>query len=223
VISVSQYRWAWTLVWGGLATLGLCVGVAIWTPMTVVVLFVLAAAVAALVTVGHVTDSRSREPARDLTGLVISSSATAGLTVTAIAALAASAPSLLWPVLLLAGGTHPWLVGRALRLLRPSRSAVTAVGGLAGDSIAAAVDGVAGPWASELSDRDLCQAWTKSYDSLRAVTDPALRAGIVTLRQAFLDELERRNPSALSAWLASDASASSSPGRHLAGPQGEDR
>jgi len=211
---VSRYRSAWTVLWGGAATLGVAMGAVIWSPLTVTVLFVLASAVAALVNIGHINDSKAGQQPEDLTGAVAARSAASGLTVAAVAALASAAPALLWPVLLMAVVTHPRAVGAALRLLE--RAPGGADDGPADLTVAAAIDGLAGPWAHELSDRDLGRAWTKSYESLRAVTDPTLRAGIVTLRQAFLDEIERRNPSGFNAWLASDASAASNPGRHLA-------
>jgi hypothetical protein len=54
-----------------------------------------------------------------------------------------------------------------------------------------------------LDDHDLCQAWGRSYGWLEGTDSLALQAYIVTLRQAYLDELERRDPAGLGAWLDS--------------------
>jgi hypothetical protein len=50
---------------------------------------------------------------------------------------------------------------------------------------------------------------------LRDAATPAARLHLVELRQHCLDELERRDPAGLSAWLASTASAGGDPSRFL--------
>ncbi|WP_328992784.1 hypothetical protein OG394_00880 [Kribbella sp. NBC_01245] len=68
-----------------------------------------------------------------------------------------------------------------------------------------------------ISTAELCQQWQDSYETLRGATTPAARLRIVEARQRCLDELERRDPEGLNAWLASTASAAGDPSRFLTG------
>jgi hypothetical protein len=64
-----------------------------------------------------------------------------------------------------------------------------------------------------MSTAEICQAWTASCAQLRQVTPRSLP--VVRLRQLYLDELERRDPVGLNAWLSSTASAAGDPRRYL--------
>lgn len=66
-----------------------------------------------------------------------------------------------------------------------------------------------------LSTAQLCRQWQDSYEALREAATAAARLRIVEARQRCLDELERRDPDGLNAWLASTASAASDPSRFL--------
>jgi hypothetical protein len=66
-----------------------------------------------------------------------------------------------------------------------------------------------------LTDRELCEAFRRTYPVLLSAPTPAVKAQIVALRQLYLDDLERRDPTALAAWLASGASAEGSPDRFI--------
>lgn len=66
-----------------------------------------------------------------------------------------------------------------------------------------------------VSTAELCQQWRDSYKTLREATTPAARLRIVEARQRCLDELERRDPEGLNAWLGSTASAAGDPSRYL--------
>ena len=72
--------------------------------------------------------------------------------------------------------------------------------------------------AQELSTLELCRQWQDSYQALREAPTVALRLQIIEARAHCLDELERRNPDGLQAWLASAASAAGDPSRFLTGP-----
>jgi 4-amino-4-deoxy-L-arabinose transferase-like glycosyltransferase len=62
----------------------------------------------------------------------------------------------------------------------------------------------------------LCQAWVATGDQLRSCDSPDARLRLATVRQIYLDELERRDPDGVSAWLGSDsASAAGDPHRFL--------
>lgn len=62
-----------------------------------------------------------------------------------------------------------------------------------------------------LSDVELCRAWRASYSALLSTHTPGGRAELVHVRQAFLDELDRRHPLGLRAWLDSGARAAGNP------------
>lgn len=70
---------------------------------------------------------------------------------------------------------------------------------------------------SHLSDHDLCLAWESSGLALRRCTTTSERLELVRVRQACLDELERRQPEALRAWVLAGADPDSSPARYLTG------
>jgi hypothetical protein len=72
-----------------------------------------------------------------------------------------------------------------------------------------------------LTTAELCRQWQDSYEALRDATTAAARLRIVETRQLYLDELERRDPVGLEAWLGGNASAAGDPSRFLA-RDGED-
>src|SRR3954454_1427162 len=77
--------------------------------------------------------------------------------------------------------------------------------------------------AQGLTDHDLCHAWCTSFDVLQSTSDVEARARIVWLRQAYLDELERRDPRGLHAWLTSGARATGNPDRYLSDSRADRR
>lgn len=66
-----------------------------------------------------------------------------------------------------------------------------------------------------LDDRQLCRLWRESFWALVTPAPPHTLLCVVALREACLDELERRHAGALSAWLADGARASSGPEKYL--------
>ena len=66
-----------------------------------------------------------------------------------------------------------------------------------------------------MTDAELCQAWRRSFVRLMSTDNLGRRAGVVSLRQAILDELEVRHPAGLRAWLDSGARPAGGPDRFL--------
>lgn len=66
-----------------------------------------------------------------------------------------------------------------------------------------------------MSEREVCEAWSNSYIALQTAPTAAERIRIVALRQAYLDELEHRNPQGLQRWLSAGALATGNPSRFL--------
>jgi hypothetical protein len=82
------------------------------------------------------------------------------------------------------------------------------------ESVTSLADGSAAAPAPELSslgDEALCLAWRRSFRLLETATSAAERLTVVKKRQQYLDELQRRSPEGLAAWLASGARASGNP------------
>jgi hypothetical protein len=73
-----------------------------------------------------------------------------------------------------------------------------------------------------LSDQQLCWLWRHTFWDLRDEETVDERLATVAVRQACLEELERRDPSAFAAWLSSGARASGGPERFLHPPTGSD-
>jgi hypothetical protein len=70
----------------------------------------------------------------------------------------------------------------------------------------------------DLDDAALCLAWRRSYVQLQQTTSASARIRHVQQRQLLLDELERRDPAGLAAWLASGCRAAGNPLPYLARP-----
>jgi hypothetical protein len=66
-----------------------------------------------------------------------------------------------------------------------------------------------------LSDSELCREWRQSFVVLRGARGCGRRAWVVSMRQALLEELERRNPEALESWLRSGGGAAGGPERYF--------
>ncbi|GAA2806465.1 hypothetical protein [Kribbella solani] len=65
------------------------------------------------------------------------------------------------------------------------------------------------------STAELCRQWRDSYEALRHAKTDNQRLRIVMERQRCLDELGRRDPAGLDAWLSSAASAGGDPARFI--------
>jgi hypothetical protein len=68
---------------------------------------------------------------------------------------------------------------------------------------------------SAISTAELCRRWHDSFEDLQNAVTPAARLRVVTARQRCLDELERRDPDGLNAWLSSTASPAGDPSRFV--------
>lgn len=69
-----------------------------------------------------------------------------------------------------------------------------------------------------LDDLQLCRLWRESFWVLSRPAPPGTVLCLVALREACLDELERRDAAALHAWLDSGARASGGPEKYLDHP-----
>jgi hypothetical protein len=76
-------------------------------------------------------------------------------------------------------------------------------------------DADAAPPMPALPTPALCWEWRRSYLAVTRASKPDELTRIVALRAAYLDELERRDPTGFRRWLDSGARAASDPGRYL--------
>jgi hypothetical protein len=210
---MSKYRSSWLLAWSTTSLLGVCLALLLWPVGAVVLLFAIAATTAALISAytDGTVDVPVPEALRTRLRRVAVRAGSLGVGAVAVVALAAVAPHVLLVLLLLAGATSPHCVGLVRghlddRRLRASR--------LRPDH-ARAWSETAVSTAQGLTDHDLCHAWCTSFDVLQSTSNVEARARIVCLRQAYLDELDRRDPHGLHAWLTSGARATGNPDRYL--------
>jgi hypothetical protein len=75
----------------------------------------------------------------------------------------------------------------------------------------------------DLDDEALCLAWRRSFVHLQRAMSPSSRLCHVQHRQRILDELERRSPDGLAAWLASGCRAAGNPLPYLVRCRSRDR
>jgi hypothetical protein len=72
----------------------------------------------------------------------------------------------------------------------------------------------------------LCRAWRVSYLMLDNTPDPVRLAEIASIRRAYLDELDRRDPDGFRRWIEDGARAAGDPARYIcpgsASPERED-
>ena len=133
-------------------------------------------------------------------------------------------PSLGLLIVMTAGLTSPAAVGRVIGSARrptkahaDGRAAVATLRTTQPEAVDAdslTVPEAMGPLRG-LDDWQLCQMWRESFWVLREPASPARVLCLVAVREACLDELERRDAAAVRTWLDSGARASSGPEKYL--------
>jgi hypothetical protein len=84
------------------------------------------------------------------------------------------------------------------------------------------VDSLTARDVAAMDTQELVRDWRRSYIALEAATDPQVKMALVKLRQAYLDELERRHPDGLHDWLESGARAAGDPTKFVARDREQD-
>ncbi|QCW49328.1 hypothetical protein FE634_00870 [Nocardioides dongxiaopingii] len=209
------YRHLWWASWGSVAALAALTGMLVGNPAQPVFLALLAGGTVTAASLAPRPDgSRSPRPGGDLRTACLRG-LRAGLVTGTVVAASGLAGWLILPLVLTAALTSPWfnaLVGptRSAGRADPDRPAprvrsrpveVTA------SSLRAVVE--------ILDDHELTRGWRHSHQRLRVAADVGSRLALVNLRQAYLDEMERRHPVGFASWLASGARPTSDPVQHL--------
>jgi hypothetical protein len=207
------YAARWARVWFALSGLGVGFASLQWSPFVVVLaVLMIGACTATVLLLDWRRSTRPEASPMRRRGVAPRSLAT-GCAAVAMSTLAADSPALALLVLLLASLSSPPVVRR---LRRAGTSPVDPPPADLTDPTAPVVD-VEGegpqPEAvlAQLDDHELFQLWRGTFWQLGR--QPTLKelTWLVSLRQSCLDELGRRNPAALQAWLDSGARASGGP------------
>jgi hypothetical protein len=211
---MARYRSAWTTACCCACLVGDCLAVVMSSAGSVLLVFALSAGTCALTRYCLAWDCSSGRSFRDGFRGTIASSALVGMVSVAVIAWAVTVPVAAMIGCALACLTSPvcvtWLSARLSASDDGGDARVAHQRQMWSVAVRSAAAG--------LTDSELCRAWVASFGLLESVPDSAALERVVVLRQCYLDELERRDPAALAAWLHSGARASSSPGRYLGGP-----
>jgi len=218
---MSWYQWVWRALWGAVAAVAIAAAFIVWPLSVVLGLFLIPAFVAAVATFLYY-----REPARPLATRPqalrrsFSIGTTTGACTVALMSLVSSLLSLAGPLLALCLCTSPFVLRRVRDALRSSnesrrrRERARTEEAAWWSMLAREVGG--------LADGELCRVWRGSYSALLEAPDAATAAQVVRVRQAYLDELDRRHERAMSEWLASGPRPATGPERFLQAPRRRD-
>lgn len=208
-IVMTWYGWLWESVASLMCLLGLAAGVSAIGLTATAVLFACGAAVGILVAYTYAMIEPLPIGSCLWCGLVAG-----GFTAGGIGGIPVFGPAWL-AGLVVVGVTSPWMV-RQLRLLvfHPPhwKDVLRWLDPAADDQNPTPPVGNPAELA-ELTDRDLCGMWRRSYLQLRRAPEAGARLELVRLRAACLDEMERRHPRAVTAWLASRSARPGDPPR----------
>jgi hypothetical protein len=215
----STHERGWTAVTGFLVSLGLFAAVTVLGPLVALSLFLAAGVLGVVLGIAFLSMG-SRDESRLLLLSLGCGAAVGGLVVTVAGWGRVFGP---WAFMILVGlvVTSPHLLSQVRRRMTPTpdapvvtrpRRVVTPAP--APPPVAENVDFVV---PDRMDDVDICLAWCSSYVALQRVRTAESRLRVVQMRALYLDDLERRNPDALLAWMASGARAAGDPSRFLAG------
>lgn len=114
-----------------------------------------------------------------------------------------------WAVIVATGASYPLVRWLVRRLRRPGR-------GL--DASAEGRQRLRTPPFEKCTTSELAAAWAASYDLLQTTSSARVKARIVALRGAYLDELERRDRRGVLRWLSSGADPASDAAEYFHSP-----
>ena len=199
-----------------LAAAGTGVAMLEWSPLLATLAVLLAWGTAVAVLLALAAARGSAVGGRPLLGRAL----LPGVGAVAAFAGASFSPPLTLLVLLAVGLGCPWVVSRLAWRPAGEPPPGTDAGSAAaegGGTVAGVGPGPLDAAIRSLSDTELCHLWRRTFWQLRSPDTTDDLVELVCLRQACLDELARRNPAAVHAWLRSGARASGGPERFWAG------
>jgi hypothetical protein len=191
-----SYGDAWRRCASLVEAVGVGLSILVWTPATTSAVLLTVSVVAGVVV--HRVSPTTRAPRLCRDALLV------GAAVVTLDALDRISPALSLSLCLTALLTSPW----ALALVRkPSRRT--------GRERGSPRAGVPRRPMAELTGGELCREWRRSTLALEHARSPLELTRIAERRRDYLDEMERRSPAALHAWLSSGTQANGGPERFL--------
>jgi hypothetical protein len=209
---VRAYRVAWLMVATMLAAVGISTALVL-SPVVLVYLVGVAGIGTMLLLL--VIGSDGGRSQGDCRGRLITSGLTAGTVAGALVGLGSLLGASAFPLALSVLISSPHAVNACSRWRRSRLTPSTEQPVAMDDPLAYTI-----PWLrsaqalsepAQLTDEQLCRAWSVSYRALQDGSPGIQMMDAVAVRQRFLDEFERRNSSGLAAWLASGARAAGNP------------
>lgn len=221
---MRAYRLAWLTISAILALTGTAAAFMLWSVPTTLVIFGCAAAVVGVATASLYLAEGTTTPPRDLMSVVTTKAAVAGIATVSVLGYGALLGAAALPVLFLVAGGSPSAIafyrqrlGSSSSPRQTSKPASPCVPqACAPVSTKKSTPQPLGPALSAMDDMELCMAWRRSFTALQRASSPSDRMRIVEARRNYLDELGRRNPEGLAAWLGSGARAAGDPSKLLA-------
>lgn len=216
------YAKVWTWCWSLVAALGFTLSWLLWGTSTVGGLWAVASLLSGLFLAVLWTSAGHETPVAVQRSHLVGQSVLIGACAVAIIVIASVSPALAVTFLLLAIVTSP----RAFGLYRsmPARKFVPAVREVENGK-SAQPDGSRGALSlpqlhaqvpvQDLADDELCHEWRRSFVLLERAQFQAEFARVAALRRLLMDEIERRSPLGLNAWLSSGARAAGGPERYI--------
>jgi hypothetical protein len=195
---VRTYAWAWRQLAAIYCVTGSMCLVRVMGWGGAVVLLACGVAIGILCAFGFVAMSQR----------AIRTSVTTGLTAGCFATGVLGAVAAFGPIGLFAGAALGLAAPRSLRLMRsvlidpPSWHRIVQVLDPGAPEQPPRVLDVERTVPTAMNDADLCAAWRRSCGRLERVRSVDERLRLTRLRETYLDELERREPPAFRAWLA---------------------
>lgn len=214
MMGMTRYDSVWLIATRTLCVFGVAVAWTAWTPSAAAMVFTVGCVIGVTaMTVAQIL-GRPAHPRR-VAGVGVKT----GVVVLAAGGLAVPFGVAILPLLLIVAMFSP-PVAAWFQYRRASVAASDAAGSLLSTDgeDGALEEGTAA--LGDLGDRELCRAWRKSYFDLTRSRSLPASLRIVQARQEYLDELERRSPHGLSAWLTSGARAAGDPSRYIVGSGG---
>ncbi|HET7329119.1 MAG TPA: hypothetical protein VFJ14_17750 [Nocardioidaceae bacterium] len=209
---MRTYRTLWFTLCGVLTVVGTGLAL-IWTVTATLILFSGAAAAGGAATVKVCRDRAEAGRAWQDAVPVVSVNAllTGSISVATVGLGALLGP---WALLIvaLAAGTSPYAVRRGGRCLRAHLGRQPRTDTEPSPAPETPIE------MRPLSDAELCLTWRTSFTTLQRAASSTQRLRVVEIRQGCLDELERRHPDRLVAWLASGPRAAGDPGKAVTSP-----
>ena len=222
------YERLWRGFWFSVTTLGVGLAILEWSAVGVLVTLFPLVALCWLV-LCMLPDSMTRSSRWGIGHRVLTRSLVVSIAILAVWSFGRLAPALALLIVLTAGISSPAVVRRAIRSARQSPPGTSVADARNPSSVSPQPEDegadsrltqpeALGPLKG-LDDWQLCRLWRESFWILHEPASPVTVLRLVALREACLDELERRDAAALHAWLESGARASSGPEKYMAPPR----